>query len=79
MKPIIKRNPKKWSFVIFAGDRPLMYYPYYFITKCRCKATSQILCDILSGNRICLYDSHHYPELFKDLKPVPNGNQSFKK
>lgn len=78
MKLIKKRNPKKWSFVIFCDDRPLMYYPYYFVTKARCMATSQILCDILHGNRICIYDSHHYKDLFDALKPAPNGNQSKK-
>lgn len=58
---------KKWSFVVFIGANPLMYYPYYFRSKARTKATAQILCDLLNGNRICLYDDHHYPDLFKDL------------
>lgn len=61
-------NRKKWSFVIFSDNNPLMYYPYYFNSKARTKATAQILCDILQGNRICLYDNHHYPDLFNNLK-----------
>lgn len=63
---------KYWSFVIFSDSTPLMYYPYKFITKARCKATAYILSDILKGNSICVYDSRHYPELFNDLKLAPN-------
>lgn len=66
------RNPKDWSFVVFINDRPLMYYPYKFHTRARCKATANILCDILQGNRICIYDSHHYPDLFPELPYAPN-------
>lgn len=63
---------KYWSFVILIDDRPLMYYPYKFVTKYRCKVTAQILCDILKGNRICVYDNRHFPDLFEDLKIAPN-------
>lgn len=66
---IIKR--KSWSFVVFSDKTALMYYPYKFCTKARCKATAQLLCDILHGNRICIYDDRHYPELFKDLPYAP--------
>lgn len=73
MKPSNSKPDKKaWSFVVFINDRPLMYYPYKFVTKARCKATAQILCDILQGNRICIYDNRHYPDLFTDLQYAPN-------
>lgn len=77
VSPMKKNEPsrKLWSFVVFVDNNPLMYYPYFFRTKARCKATAQILCDILAGNRICVYDSRHYPALFEDLKPAPNGTK----
>ena len=63
---------KLWSFVIFHDKTPLMSYPYYFLTKSRCKVTAQIVCDLMHGNRICVYDNRHFEDLFEDLKPVPN-------
>lgn len=68
-------SKKKWSFVLFVDKNPLMYYPYYFITRARCKATALLLSDIMHSNRICLYDSRHFPELFNDLMPVPNDTR----
>lgn len=66
------KNKKFWSFVVFNNDRvPLMYYPYKFATKARCKATARILCDVLHGSAICVYDSRHYPYLFSDLPLAP--------
>lgn len=67
----MSKDPKRWSFVVFRDNLPLLYYPYYFVTKARCKATAQIVCDFVYGNRICVYDSHHYREQFHDLLPLP--------
>lgn len=71
------KDKKYWSFVVFVQKRPLMYYPYKFNTKFLCKSTALILCDILHGDSIMIYDSRHYPQEFKDLPfaPVPNASK----